>query len=119
MEKRKKSRDPFKVTKQHRHSYTEGSLCPPEPVPGEKLEVEKWVWLNSGQRVRVKREREAVSGGFVDLVAPDASIFWVWLDDGRGRIALHEDDKVSVWYEDNQASSTPNTLSSQVEDQLG
>jgi hypothetical protein len=33
----------------------------------------------------------------VDLVAPDASVFWVWLDGGLGRIALHREDDACVW----------------------
>jgi hypothetical protein len=35
----------------------------------------------------------------IDVIAPDASIFWVWLDDGRGRVALHRDDDAHVWFE--------------------
>ncbi|MFF2315287.1 hypothetical protein ACFVTE_03360 [Arthrobacter sp. NPDC058097] len=34
------------------------------------------------------------------MIAEDASIFWVWLDHGRGRIAVHQDDDVKVWFEE-------------------
>lgn len=71
-----------------------------------ELQREDWVWLNDGCRVRVKRENNRVVTGMVDIVAPDASIFWVWLDHGQGRIALHEDDQVTVWIEESQDQSS-------------
>lgn len=68
----------------------------------EALTPDNWVWLNPDDRVKVQREREAMATGVIDVVAPDASIFWIWLDGGRGRVALHMDDNVSVWLEEKQ-----------------
>lgn len=76
--------------------YTNGNLSLDKPQPGEKLGVEDWVWLDPGQRVHVERQYDAASGGVIDVIAHDASIFWVWLDNGRGRVAIHEDDNVRI-----------------------
>lgn len=66
------------------------------PGPGV-LPPNNWIWLNEGDRVRIRcRELPPVSAT-VDMVAADASIFWVWLDGGRGRIGIHEYDMVTVW----------------------
>lgn len=62
------------------------------------LKPDDWVWLNPNDRVRIKRENEYVVLGTVDDVSPDASIFWIWLDGGQGRVAIHEDDNTSVWF---------------------
>lgn len=35
--------------------------------------------------------------GTVDDMAPDGSIFWIWIDGGGGRTALHKDDDIRVW----------------------
>ena len=72
------------------------------PRRGSALTTDDWVWLNPEDRVKVQLDSEVVAAGFVDIVAPDASIFWIWLDGGRGRVALHMDDHVSVWLEEEQ-----------------
>ncbi|MFF1828240.1 hypothetical protein [Paenarthrobacter sp. NPDC058040] len=69
------------------------------PLRGTALTTDDWIWLNAGDRVRVQRENEIAATGSIDVVSGDASIFWVWLDDGRGRVALHMEAKVSVWLE--------------------
>jgi hypothetical protein len=58
------------------------------PRSGSALTTDDWVWLNPNDRVKLQRENEAIAAVFIDVVAPDASIFWVWLDGGRGRVAL-------------------------------
>ncbi|WP_223937306.1 hypothetical protein [Arthrobacter sp. StoSoilB5] len=73
------------------------------PSSGSALTPDDWVWLSPNDRVRIQRENEAALAGFIDIVAPDASIFWIWLDEGRGRVALHMDDDVGVWLEAEQA----------------
>ncbi len=69
------------------------------PRVGDALTTDEWVWLNPNDRVKVQRGNGPIAAGFIDVVAPDASIFWIWLDDGRGRVALHMGDIVSVWLE--------------------
>lgn len=75
---------------------------PTRPSRGTVLTPDDWVWLNPNDRVKVQREKEPVTAGAIDVVALDASIFWIWLDGGRGRVALHMDDNVSVWLEEEQ-----------------
>lgn len=78
---------------------------------GWRLDLDDWVWLNPGYKVQVRRRNEALMSGSVDVVAPDASVFWVWLDrGGLGRVALHEDDDVTVWVERTHAAAIPNLL---------
>lgn len=69
----------------------------PDRLP---LRREDWVFLNANDRICVRWENHVVNYGTVDVVAPDASVIWLWLDSGRGRVALHEDDSVSVWFEE-------------------
>jgi hypothetical protein len=66
---------------------------------GRPLMPYDWVCLNSNDRVCVQRENENLVNGTVDVVASDASVFWIWLDNGLGRVAVHEADNVSVWFE--------------------
>jgi hypothetical protein len=69
---------------------------------GDALTSDDWVWLNPNDRVRIQRRNETAAAGVIDVVAPDASIFWVWLDEGRGRVALHSDDAAAhVWFDAN------------------
>lgn len=96
MEKQKDTRVRPEPMKQATLLYINGHLCPDKPQPGKKLGVEEWVWLDPGQRVHVERKYEAASGGIIDVIAHDASIFWVWLDNGRGRVAIHEGDNVCI-----------------------
>lgn len=63
-----------------------------------KLPSSKWDQLKAGHRVVVQRPGGPLLPGEVDVISPDASVFWVWLDGGRGRIAVHMDDKnTGVW----------------------
>jgi hypothetical protein len=87
------------------HEVPLGEACShmgSRPKSRSALSVSDWVWLNENDRVKVQREYEPVTAGVIDVVAHDASIFWVWLDGGRGRVALHMDDNVSVWFEEEQ-----------------
>lgn len=83
----------------------------PGSHPGRPpLSREDWVFLNINDRICVRWENGVVNYGTVDVVAPDASIFWIWLDSGRGRVALHEDDNVSVWFEEERPWLCPEPL---------
>ncbi|MET3812400.1 hypothetical protein [Arthrobacter sp. UYEF3] len=106
MEKRQEGSE-FQTIEQQTFIPIETSVSQPaKAARGGKLAIEDWVLLNPGYRVRVQRENESVTAGFVDVVAPDASVFWVWLDDGRGRVALHEHDNVAVWLEEDAVLSS-------------
>lgn len=82
----------------------EGKAMPPsssDAIVGikrpELLSYEDWVELDPGSRVRVQRVGDLAADGTVDDVAEDASCFWVWLDDGRGRVLISERDGSTVW----------------------
>lgn len=64
---------------------------------GESLCTDQWTELDKDHRVTVRTDRGRTLCGSVDLVADDASIFWLWLDNGGGRVAVHEGDDAQVW----------------------
>ncbi|MFK0002712.1 hypothetical protein [Paenarthrobacter sp. NPDC090522] len=64
------------------------------------MSTAEWAGLMPLDRVRIQLESRAVEFGSVDLIADDASIFWVWLDNGHGRVAVHQHDNVKVWREE-------------------
>jgi hypothetical protein len=45
----------------------------------------------------VQRNGEFPLVGEIDELTHDASVFWVWLEGGRGRIAVYTDEGTSVW----------------------
>jgi hypothetical protein len=57
----------------------------------------EWTELDVDHRVTVHTDEGRILCGSVDVIADDASIFWLWLDDGGGRVAIHEADDVKVW----------------------
>lgn len=61
------------------------------------LPYEEWVNLNPGQRVWVLRQGEGLTQGTVDDVAEDASFFWIWLDEGKGRVLIYHGDGSFLW----------------------
>ncbi|BCW77932.1 hypothetical protein NicSoilB11_42570 (plasmid) [Arthrobacter sp. NicSoilB11] len=64
---------------------------------GEELLAADWAQLEEGHYVIVQRDSEPAVSGEVDVVTQDASVFWVWLDGGRGRIAVYGDEGFRVW----------------------
>ncbi len=62
------------------------------PVPPEQ-----WQSFAPGDRVFVRRGLDTEVTGVIDMIANDSSVFWVWGEAGRGRIALHIKDDASVW----------------------
>lgn len=70
------------------------AAVPPVSCP---LAPDDWVLLNTGDAVFVFAHDGRTVSGLVDIVADDASIFWVLADDGAGRLAVHEEDGSRVW----------------------
>lgn len=60
-------------------------------------DVSEWVHLNQGQRIVVQRDMEYPKAGTIDLVSEDAFNFWVWLDQGEGRILVSSQDDITIW----------------------
>jgi hypothetical protein len=46
----------------------------------------------------VKRDGEGLGAGAIDVLTEDASVFRVWLDGERERIAVYADDETCVWF---------------------
>lgn len=64
---------------------------------GEALGPDQWTELDTDHRVTIRTPQGHIVCGSVDVIADDASIFWVWLDNGGGRVAIHEGDDAKVW----------------------
>ncbi|ASN20011.1 hypothetical protein [Arthrobacter sp. YN] len=64
---------------------------------GDELQSDDWALLEEGIYVLVERDNGPVLGGEVDELTRDASVVWIWLDGGRGRIALFRDEGTRVW----------------------
>lgn len=69
------------------------------------LKTKDWAGLTPGDRMYVQRENQLLMRGTVDDMVPDGSIFWIWIDGGGGRIALHKDDDVRVWLAEEPSGS--------------
>jgi hypothetical protein len=55
------------------------------------------VLLNADDPVILQTPEGRTLAGNVDVVAHDASIFWIWIEGGGGRIAVHEHGDCQVW----------------------
>lgn len=64
---------------------------------GEELLYGQWSQLEEGHCVIVQRDDEPPLAGIVDVRTEDASVFWVLLNNGRGRIAVYAAEGTSVW----------------------
>jgi hypothetical protein len=72
-------------------------LAPISYEKGNELPCSEWGQLEEGHYVLVQRDGEPLLAGEVDDRTQDASVFWVWLDGGRGRIAVYADEVSAVW----------------------
>jgi hypothetical protein len=75
------------------------------------LNPKEWAGLVPGDRVCLRRENQVLMHGTVDDMVPDGSVFWIWFDNGAGRIALYKDDDVRVWLMEEPATSRIGTSS--------
>jgi hypothetical protein len=62
---------------------------PTEPLPD-------WSKLSRGDRVHITRRDGASVIGRIDMLALDRSVFWIFQDDGRGRLMVCSADKPLV-----------------------
>ena len=74
-----------------------GLLAPVSYDKGDELPCSDWGQLKEGHFVMIQRNGEPLLVAEVDVVTHDASVFWVWLDGGRGRIAVYADEGTCVW----------------------
>ncbi|PTT68773.1 hypothetical protein [Arthrobacter sp. HMWF013] len=79
------------------HLEIRNLLSPVSYAKGSKLPAREWGQLEEGHYVMVQREGEPILTGEVDARTKDGSVFWVWLDGGRGRIAVYADEGTRVW----------------------
>ncbi|BAS11967.1 hypothetical protein AHiyo8_02700 [Arthrobacter sp. Hiyo8] len=56
------------------------------------MTYDDWIYLNAGDEVVVQRLGQPPLPGQIDEINEDATIFWVLLHCGRGRIMVYEHD---------------------------
>lgn len=61
-----------------------------------RLTEEEWHELQPQERIYVAHRGKPWASGTVDQVMADHGIFWVWLDDGGGRVLIHPDGQTAV-----------------------
>lgn len=61
------------------------------------LPSEEWASLARNDRITLQRGAGPAATGTIDVVAADGSVFWVHLDHGSGRVAVHVDDDAVMW----------------------
>jgi hypothetical protein len=76
---------------------TFGPIGPNEYEKGDELQSKEWGLLEKGVYVLVERDKASLLRGEVDDLTGDASVIWIWLDGGRGRIALFDEEGTRVW----------------------
>lgn len=59
--------------------------------------IRNWDSLWTREFIELRRGLNIVGTGWVDSFTPDASIVWIQLDNGLGRILLHRDDGIDIW----------------------
>jgi hypothetical protein len=67
---------------------------------GPPMRLEDWVFLNAEDNVIVRLPDGRIFAGLIDAVANDASVFWLWVDGGGGRLAIHEEEGCQLWRPD-------------------
>ncbi|MBT2585386.1 hypothetical protein [Arthrobacter sp. ISL-95] len=72
-------------------------LAPFAYEKGEELPPMEWRRLEEGRLVLVQLDNGPILAGEVDEATDDATVFWVWLERGLGRLAVFDDDNISVW----------------------
>ncbi|MEW1980561.1 hypothetical protein AB0333_06485 [Citricoccus sp. NPDC079358] len=80
-------------------SYTESQRGDVPAIGGflQALVDDDWRILREGEPIAVQRLGESRQTGIVDGAVESPNAFWVWLDDGKGRILLHREDKPRIW----------------------
>jgi len=69
------------------------------------LKTKHWAGLTPGDRIYVQQETQMLLRGTVEDMVADGSVFWIWIDGGGGRIAVHKDDDVRVWLAEEPSGS--------------
>ncbi|MDT0196511.1 hypothetical protein Q9R30_14200 [Arthrobacter sp. AB6] len=81
------------MTQRKRHE----PIVPSFHDKGDELPFHQWGQLEEGHNVIVQRDGGTLLTGVVDDRTHDASVFWVWLDGGRGRVAIYAQEGTTVW----------------------
>lgn len=84
-----------------RHEDPSLSFQPGEVIPAgvslHALTDTEWHILEETDRVAIRRQGETLQTGTVDGPIENSNVFWVWLDQGKGRVLLHRDDQPRIW----------------------
>lgn len=56
----------------------------------------QWKYLWPKERVQLRRGQEIIANGWIDEITPDATTLWAHLDEGNGRIMVHQTDGIEI-----------------------
>ncbi|WP_307612847.1 hypothetical protein [Pseudarthrobacter sp. W1I19] len=59
--------------------------------------INRWKYLLPDEPVLLRREGRTVNAGWIDEINDDATILWVYLHSGMGRVLIHAEDGVEIW----------------------
>lgn len=63
----------------------------------EPLLMKQWKYLWPHEFIELRRGNIVLGTGYVDETTDDASIIWIHLANGRGRILIHHNDGIDIW----------------------
>lgn len=69
--------------------------------------MKHWKYLWRQEFVELRRGTAVVGRGYIDEATNDASIIWIYLANGLGRIMLHQHDGIDIWRVDPRINAQP------------
>ncbi|WP_241650978.1 MULTISPECIES: hypothetical protein [Paenarthrobacter] len=69
--------------------------------------IKHWKYLWRREFVELRRGNAIVGTGHVDETTDDASVLWIILSNGRGRMLIHHLDGIDIWRLDHRITDQP------------
>lgn len=79
------------------------------PAIQQPLLIKQWKYLWPDELVLLRREGRTINAGWIDEINFDASILWVHLRNGMGRVLIHVEDGLEIWRVDPRMPQDPST----------
>lgn len=73
----------------------------------QPLLLRQWKYLWPKESVQLQRGSEVIATGWIDDIAPGATVLWVQLSEGRGRKMIQQGDGIDIYRLDFQIHELP------------
>jgi hypothetical protein len=70
---------------------------PTRADPDQPLLSRQWKYLWPQEPVAMRRGPDLIGIGWIDDITLDGTILWVQLNEGRGRMMIHQGDGIDIW----------------------